>query len=278
MAQKIMGGIKKLAIVRPSIIATTFSGRSVKFLKQQRLNAVLAALYATQAAVLLIFGHNAKQPVTLNYLASDPLQTAAQHKVVTLTASHHWFDVDVRTIVVLFLVVAAVSHLLFATVLRVRYEQSLTRSVNGLRWLSAGIISGLLAVAVALLSGATDAAILCTLLGLGGAVALGMFAVEANQKLRPWALFGLVPFLIGLSVGACYMVGGWSYGITLPAYVYAATVLLALGTIAVAFNLWLQIHAKGRWSDYLFAELVYVSIGFIGISLAAWVIFAGALQ
>jgi hypothetical protein len=109
------------------------------------------------------------------------------------------------------------------------------------------------------------------------AVALGMLAIEANQRFYPWALFVLVPFAIGIAGGACYLVAGWLYGATLSGYVYAATALAVLGPIAVALNLWLQIQAKGRWSNYLFAELVYVSIGFVGISCTVWIIFAGAL-
>ncbi|HSX05014.1 MAG TPA: hypothetical protein VLF69_00915, partial [Candidatus Saccharimonadales bacterium] len=181
---------RKWTVVRPEVLLTTFRSQTAKFANLQRVNGVLAGLYALQALFILIFGHAGKAPVTLNYLTSDPLQTAAQHKTVLTLASHHWFDVNLLALLVGALLLAAVFHALLAAVLLKRYEDALSQKLFDLRWWAYGLIGGLMLVLVALVSGMADVAVLAGLLGLGVVAALGALAVEANQKIWPWGLFG----------------------------------------------------------------------------------------
>lgn len=277
MAQKLTSGIKKLAVVRPSVIATTFSGRSEKFLKQQRINLVLSGLYLLQAILITIFGHSAVAPVTLQYLATDPLQSAAQHTNVLTLATHRWFDLNLHCIVVLALLLAALGHLLFATALRARYEQALSRRLQDMRWLAGAIIASLLVVAVAVRLGISDAGVLAALIGVTILNGLGALAVEANQKLWPWGLFVGVGMCTGLVVIAQSMVAGLLYGTALPWSTYAFVAVLAVGIAAGLANLWLQIRGTGKWSDYVFVEMMYAGVGIASISACAWILFVGVL-
>jgi uncharacterized membrane protein (UPF0136 family) len=277
MAQKITSGIKKLVVVRPSVIATTFSGRSEKFLKQQRLNFVLAALYAVQAIVIAFVGSTANYSIWFHFWAVDPLQTTAQHHTVLTSASHWWFDLNLHFVIVLVLLFAAAGHLLFATALRARYEQALSRRLQDMRWLAGTIIASLLLVAAALLLGVNDAGLLAALIGITVLNGLGTLAVEANQKLWPWGLFVGVGVFAGLLVVAQYVISGLLYGNTLAWSTYAFVAVLAAGVVATLVNLWMQISSKDKWSDYVFAEMMYASIGFVGISACAWILFVGVL-
>lgn len=277
MAQKVPSGIKKLAIVRPSVIATTFSGRSEKFLKQQRLNFVFAALYAVEAITIAFAGSTANYSVWLHFWAADPLQTAAQQQTVLTAASHRWFDLDVHTVVVLALLLAAIGHLLFATALRTRYEQALSKRLQDMRWLAGVVIASLLLVAAALLIGVNDAGLLVAFIGITILNGLGTLVVEAKQKIWPWGVFVGVGALSGLAVVTLYIIAGLLYGTTLAWSAYALVAALAAGMAATLTNLCLQISGKGKWQDYVFAEMMYATIGFVGISACAWILFVGVL-
>jgi hypothetical protein len=278
MVQKLRGGLKKLAIVRPSVIATTFSERSVKFLKQQRLNLFAAGLYVLQALLVLIFAKGVSQPVMLHYWANDPLQSAAQHRTVLTSATHHWFDVRLSVLLAAALLVPAMCHLAFGAIARERYEQSLGKKLNDLRWLAGGIIGGLQAVTVAMVFGVNDVALLVAILASGLGIALGLMAIEANQRFWPWSLFAGISVTVTMLTGLCYGLGGILYGAALPAYAYVATALLTLGLIATVANLVLQVREHRQWADYVFAEMVYAGIGFVVISAVTWTIFFGVLR
>jgi hypothetical protein len=280
MTQKKMGGSarKAFAIVRPSVIATTFSARSIKYFRLQRTNGVLAGLYLVQATLIAILGHSAKVPVTLSYLASDPLASAAEHKNVLAFATHSWFDANLLALVVTMLLLAAIFHGLLATVLRARYENGMAKKLQDLRWGGYALIGGLAMIITSLVVGVSDAGLLFALFGLVVLMALGAMAIEANARLWPWVLFAAVAAAaVVLGLGT-YIVGGLLYGSALPAYAYVALVLTLGGAAVAATNLLLQLRGAKEWADYLFAEEGYMALNLVVGSALAWVIFAGALH
>jgi hypothetical protein len=278
MTQKKSGGARAFAIVRPSVIATTFSARSEKYFRLQRTNAILAGLYLVQALLIGILGRSAPVPVTLNYLAGDPLASAAEHTTVWTLASHHWFDANLLTLVVLMLVLGAVFHGALATVLRDRYERGMTDKLQDLRWGGYAVIGGVALIITALVLGVGDFALLVTLFGLTILMALGAMAVEANAKLWPWILFGAVAATAVAAAVGTYMVAGLVYDHSLPAYAYVTAGLTLLGAVGTAINLLLQIRQHKEWADYLFAEEGYMALNLVVGSALAWVVFAGALR
>lgn len=277
MTQKKSGG-RKFAVVRPAVIATTFGGRSEKYAPLQRLNLMLAAAYGLQAVAVVLFGHGAWRPVTLQYLAQDPLQSAAQHHSVLTLASHRWWDMNIGVLLVLILVLAAVLHGLLATTLRVRYERALAGRLHDLRWFGYGLIGGLSVLVAAMLAGVADAAVLLMLLGATVAASLGAMAVEANRRFWPWALFAAVPAAAAVVAFACYLIGGAVYGAALPWHAYAAAAVIAAAGLGAAVNLYLQVRERGRWADYRFADVVYTALNFVLTTILTWVVFAGVLR
>jgi len=272
-------GVKrKFAVVRPNVLITTFTSHAAKFVNLQRVNFALAGLYALQALFVLMFGHAAKAPVTLNYLTSDALQTAAQHKTVLTLASHRWFDANLLALVVTVLLLAAAVHVLLATVLLKRYEDALTKQTHDVRWAGYALAGGLLLVTVGLVLGVADVAVLVALFGLCVVMAMGAMAVEANKRLSPWSLFAAMPAVATVLVLGAYMLGGALYGTALPGYACWVAALALFGMVGVAANLWLQIRGKDQWKDYLFAEEVYMALNFVAVSAITWLIFAGVLH
>jgi hypothetical protein len=280
MADKKMGGSarKALAIVRPSVIATTFSSRSEKYFRLQRTNGVLAGLYGVQALLIMIFGHTARVPVVAQYLQRDPLQSSAQKHSVLLPATHHLGEVNLLTLLVVVLLLAAAFHGLLATALRARYEVGLAKKMQDLRWWGYALIGGLMVVLTALVLGISDSAVLVMLFGLCVVMALGALAIEANGRLWPWGLFGMVAAAALVLGFAPSVLGGLLYGTALPAYVYIVAALVLLAGVGTFINLRLQIRGYKEWADYLFAEEGYMALNLVLTSAVAWVIFAGALH
>lgn len=278
MATKKTGVKTKLAIVRPSVIATTFSARSTKFAKQQRLNAIMAGVYAVQAIALLVIGRSASAPVSVSYLAKDPLQSAALHRPVFMLAQHHLFDISLLALLVTLLLGWAVFHVLLATVFRERYERGLAAQLNDLRWTGIGVLGALLTLVAGFALGVSDIAIAVAIVALCVLMAYGAMAVEANKKFWPWSIFVAVAG-VGLTIAlGVYLVGNILYGDGLPAATYGAALIPLLGGVAVAANLWLQIRAKRQWKEYLFAETAYMGVGFIATTALVWLTCVGVLR
>jgi hypothetical protein len=89
------------------------------------------------------------------------------------------------------------------------------------------------------------------------------------------------PFIMGCIIGAVpwivitvYLVGS---GSAVPDFVYAIFVSIFVFFNCFALNQWLQYRGKGRWSDYLFGERVYIWLSLAAKSVLAWQIFANTL-
>ena len=62
-----------------------------------------------------------------------------------------------------------------------------------------------------------------------------------------------------------------------PGFVYGIFISLFVFFNIFALNQWLQYRARGRWSDYLFGERIYILLSLTAKSALAWQIFAGTL-
>jgi hypothetical protein len=278
MAEKKTDLKTKPTIIRPTTIATTFSGRSLRLTVIQRLNLIVAGLYVVQALLLAMFGHGTRVPVTLNYLASDPLQSAAQNHTVLTLAAHHWFAVHVLMLVAAGLVLAALARVLAATVYRLRYESAMTAGRDEFRAAGYAVGGGVALVLVALLFGAADAAVLVAIIALCVVMALGSLAVQTNKRVWPWGVFGIVAGLGLWAIIGLYALGGFVYGVRAPGYAYSAAAVVLLGMVAVGVNLCLQTRATGRWRDPAFAEKCFIVLDFVCGTALVWIVFAGVLR
>jgi hypothetical protein len=126
---------------------------------------------------------------------------------------------------------------------------------------------------------------------------IGIFGVNAAM-----ILFGLVmeqvnrdrenvnwwPFILGCVVGIIPWIAVTISLITatvydqpdgegVPIFVYFIYVSLFLLFNCFALNQWLQYRNKGKFSDYLYGEKVYLVLSLVAKSALAWQIFAGTL-
>lgn len=245
-------------------------------------NLVAAGLYALQGILILLLATAKALPVTVNYLTSDPLQTAAQGKPVSALAAHHLFDLNVVYLLVAAFFVAAVFHLLLATRCRSFYEAGLARHMNRWRWAMYAIVESLVLISIGLLAGVQDAAVLVALVAASVVKNLTGLAIErdadtrlTNQKLRLGV--GGVAALTQLVIVALYVFGGTVYG-QVPGYLYGLFAAGVVACAALAANLRLQRLGRGKWVSYYYVEQVYMVLGLVAVSVLAWLIFAGALH
>jgi hypothetical protein len=247
----------------------------------RKWNIRLAVLLAIQAVVIVVVGGSQTVPITAQYLSVDQLASqAAGHEVLAPAVRHLW-DVQLSWIAAKMLLAFALVYLLAATVFRTRYEAWLERGVNKLRWIGFGFGGGLVAVAVAMLSGISELGTLVLIYGSSVAAGLSALAVElvGPRRLRKLlvatAFVAAVPVLGVLlsNAGRVMLFDG-----ALPDfvyYVYACVVLLfAAGVLASYFRLKL----RGKWADVVYTEQMFMFLGFLTASVVAWQIYAGALQ
>ena len=190
------------------------------------------------------------------------------------------FDVPIGWAVAAFLVLAALDHLLTATVLRETYERDLRRGINRFRWVEYSVSATLMIILISFYSGTTS---------INAVIAdrrrqrrddplrLAPGADEsARAKRRPrccpfWfgTVVGLAPWIsIAFNIASSETVPGFVYGI-----VFAQGVFF----FSFGLNQWLQYRGVGRWTDYAYGEKAYLVLSLVAKSVLAWQIFGGSL-
>ncbi len=133
-------------------------------------------------------------------------------------------------------------------------------------------------VLIGLFVGIRDLAAVVALFATNTAMLLFGLLMERQQRPgRPdWSAFwfgsliGVVPWaLIAVFV---------SQPDNVPAFVYAITIIQFVLFFSFALNMALQYQQVGRWRDYWYGEVVYISLSFTAKSLLAWLIFANVLR
>lgn len=272
---------------KPAASAKRAAGRSKAVADVAALrswNVALAVIFGLQGIFFLILSAGKSWPVVTNFLAPDPLQTAAQGKTVLTAAWHHLFDLNLAYLVGAVLLVSALAYLLVATLQRVRYETDLQSGPNRWRWLQYAVTSSLLIVAVALLAGVQEFALLLALVGLTVLACWSNLLAErrqtSSQQPGGGAQFVLACVSGGLAWLAVllYLLSGVTYGHTPAADVWI--VFAAAGVLFAAEQVLFGLRRRlaGRWADAVVAERSYLVLRLVLVSAVAWVIFAGALK
>lgn len=243
----------------------------------------MAGLHFVQGALVLILSTSKLFPVTTNFMAVDPLQTAAQGKTVLASATHHLFDINVAYLVAAFFFLSAAAHLFLATRYRRQYEAGLRQGVNRVRWYEYSLSASTMMVAIGLLVGVQDLSLLLALFGFTAVMNLCGLVMETHNRMEQnvrWlsyivgSIAGIVPWL----VVALYLYGGAVYGTSAPAFVYWIFGSMFVTFSCFAVNMLLQYRHTGRWSDYMYGERVYMVLSLVAKTLLAWQVFAGALR
>lgn len=208
--------------------------------------------------------------MTASFLDGPPGTGAAEPSVL--------FDLRIGPLVAVFLLLAAVDHLLMATPGIVGwYEGQLRRGRNVARWIEYSVSASLMVVLIAMLTGISDIAALIAIFGVNGAMILFGLRMEVREEpgRADWTDFwfgcvaGAVPW-IAISV---YLFGGGDA----PAFVYGIFVSLFVLFNSFAVNMVLQYRRVGPWGRPLVPEVAYIGLSLAAKSALAWQVFASTL-
>lgn len=237
----------------------------------RRWNLGLAVLHAAQAVTVLLLAGSFAITVTSSFPAGPP--------GTAVPAPDPLVDVRVGAAVAVFLGLAAVDHLVTATVLRGRYEDDLRRGINRFRWVEYSFSATIMVLLICAYTGITG---LSALIGIAGAnvamILFGWLQELANPPGRSGTT--MLPFWSGCVAGAAPWVAITANIVgadQIPGFVYGIFFSLFVFFMSFAVNQWLQYRQIGPWRSYAFGEVGYLVLSLVAKSALAWQIFAGSL-
>ena len=237
----------------------------------RRWNLALTVLHAVQAAAVLLLAGSFAITVTSSFPAGPPGSA--------VPAPEPLLDVEVGAAIAVFLGLAAVDHLLTASVLRRRYETDLRGGINRFRWLEYSVSSTIMVLLISAYTGITG---ISALIGIAGAniamILFGWLQELVNPPGRSRTT--MLPFWFGCVAGAAPWVA-ITVNIVgadeIPGFVYGIFGSLFVFFMSFAANQWLQYRQIGPWRSYAFGETAYLVLSLVAKSALAWQIFAGSL-
>jgi hypothetical protein len=256
----------------PDPARVTNDARSYR--RMRAANVVVGVALGLEAIAMLTLSNGLSLPVTASFLRSDPI--AAQRAAPTEVL----FTIGIGSAVALFLILAALDHLLVASPGVNRwYEANLARRSNSARWIEYSVSASIMIVLIAMFTGIRDIAALLAIFAANSAMILFGLLMERQQEpgATDWSAFwfgsviGAVPW-IAISI---YLFGGPTRP---PTFVYVITAVEFVLFFSFAVNMVLQYLQIGRWRSYLHGEASYLALSFGAKSLLAWLIFANVLR
>lgn len=234
-------------------------------------NLGLTILHLAQAVAIVVLAGDFAISVTSTFPAGPP--GTPQPAPSTL------FDIPIGWATAIFLALAALDHLLTATVARPVYESDLKRGINRFRWVEYSFSATLMVILIGLYSGISGIDAIIAIAGANVAMILFGWTQELmNPPGREWTtmlpfwfgtIAGLAPWVaIGVNVIGAETVPGFVYGIVVAQFVFF---------FSFGLNQWLQYRGIGRWSNYAFGEKGYLVLSLVAKSVLAWQIFGGSL-
>ncbi len=241
-------------------------------------NLAVGLVHLAQAALILALSNGFTLPVTAAFLAGPP--------GTGLTARETLWEVPVGPAVGLFLLLAAVDHLLVAAPgVWPWYRENLRRGINQARWWEYSVSASIMVVLIALITGVSDVGAIVAIFGANAAmIFFGLVMEVFNPPGRP---VNWTPFLLGCVVGVVpWLVIAYQFagaadrapaGSGPPAFVYGIVVSLFVLFNSFAINMVLQYKRVGPWRSYLFGEAAYVVLSLTAKTALAWQVFANTL-
>ncbi len=242
----------------------------------RRWNLGLTVLHGAQVVLVLLLASDFAITVTSQFPQGPPGSAPPAPEAL--------FDVRIGVAIAVFLALAALDHLLTATVLRGRYERDLRSGLNRFRWIEYSISATIMILLIGFYNGLTGVNEVVLIVGANVAMILfGWLQELMNPPGRSRTT--MLPFWFGCVAGAAPWVAivinlvGASSGSsnTVPGFVYGIVASLFVFFMSFALNQWLQYRQIGRWRSYAFGEKVYLVLSLVAKSALAWQIFGGSL-
>ena len=242
-----------------------------------RLNLGIGALHLVQAVAMFAMSNDLAIPITARFLDNDPVEVLRNGGDVAAT---NVFDVPVGPAVAVFLLLAAIDHLLSAGPLRGRYEGQLRQGRNDLRWAEYSISASLMLVLIAFFVGIWDLAAVIGLFGIN--TTMIWFGALQERFVRPGRDNTRLPFWLGTAAGTIPWVVIGIYLLqdagAVPTFVFTLYAVELLFFWTFGLTQWLQYRRIGRWADYLAGERTYIWLSLGAKSALAWLIFGNVLR
>ena len=234
-------------------------------------NLGLTVLHGVQVVAVLLLASGFAITVTSQYPQGPPGSNPPAPEAL--------FDVRIGVAIAVFLALAALDHLLTATVLRGRYEADLRAGINRFRWIEYSVSATVMILLIGFYNGLTGVTEVILIIGANVAMILfGWLQELMNPPGRSRTT--MLPFWFGTIAGAAPWVAilvNVAGADQVPGFVYGIVVSLFIFFMSFAVNQWLQYRQVGRWADYAYGEKVYLVLSLVAKSALAWQIFGGSL-
>jgi hypothetical protein len=241
----------------------------------RRFNLIAGIVHLLQMAAVIALSTDFSLPVTATYMTGPPGSSFAAPVVV--------FETPLALAVALFLGLSALAHFIVASPQFFgRYGKGLEEKRNYFRWVEYSISSSVMIVLIAQITGIADISALIAIFGVNASMILFGWLQEKYEQPGNG---GWVPFIFGCIAGIVPWLAVLVYVLSPggpPETSAPGFVIGIIVTIFVLFNsfAWVQYKqykAKGKWSNYLHGERIYIVLSLVAKSLLAWQIFANTL-
>jgi hypothetical protein len=217
-----------------------------------------------------------KKDLTTSFLVYDKATRALKSQTKNIGS------VEIGVAAAVFLLLSAVAHGLVLLRWQV-YLGDLSRGINVTRWYEYALSSSVMICTIAMLFGDYDIGSLILMFFVNASMNLfGLMMERLNPPERKnvdWTpfVFGCVAGVAPWIVVVQYFVGGGNFS-EIPGFVYGILFGYFLFFNTFPINMVLQYARVGKWSDYRFGELTYISLSLWSKSLLAWLVFGGTFQ
>ena len=241
----------------------------------RRFNLIAGVVHLLQMIAVLAIATDFSLPVYATYMAGPPGSIYSDPVVI--------FETPLALMVALFLGLSALAHFIVASPQFFgRYGKGLEEKRNYFRWVEYSISSSVMIVLIAQITGITDVTALVAIFGVNASMILFGWLQEKYEQPGNG---GWVPFIFGcitglvpwLAVGIYVISPGNPSTESAPAFVYGIVVTIFVLFNSFAWVQYKQYKAKGKWSNYLHGERIYIVLSLVAKSLLAWQIFANTL-
>ena len=237
--------------------------KEISTIRLRRFNLIAGIFHLLQMVAVISLANSFSLPVKATYMSGPPGSSFAPPTTL--------FSVLVGPAVALFLGLSALAHFIVASPkFFPRYAAGLEAKRNNFRWVEYSISSSVMIVLISQICGVNDVAALLAIFGVNASMIL--FGWLQEKYAQPGT--GIVPWL----VVAIYVVAPASPSdVSPPGFVYGIVISLFAFFNSFAAVQLLQYRARGKWSNYLRGERVYIVLSLVAKSALAWQIFAGTL-
>ena len=244
--------------------------------KLRKLNLAAGFLHLASLAAILLLSNDASLPVNATYLTEAP-GTGNFSDPINL------FNLNIGYMVAAFLALSAFFHFLISSpAMFPRYVSGLKNHINMFRWVEYSLSSSLMIIVILQLNGTAD---YIALLGIFGVNVCMILFGWLQEKYTTPGDGDLLPFFFGCLAGSIPWIATainlvspkGPTDATAPGFVYGIVVSLFILFNCFAIVQWKQYKARGKWSNYMHGERIYIVLSLVAKSVLAWQVFSGAL-